>query len=58
MEQQARVKNVKRNLIFNVLKFIAQLILQFALRTALIYKMGVDYVGLNGLFTNVFSFLN
>ena len=54
----ARIDNIKKNLIFNVIKFVAQLVLQFLLRTVLIYTMGVEYLGLNGLFTNIFSFLN
>lgn len=53
-----RTDNVKRNLIFNLIKFVAQIVLQFVLRTALIYTMGAEYLGLNGLFTNIFTFLN
>lgn len=53
-----RTDNVKKNLIFNVIKFATQLLLQFVLRTALIYLMGAEYLGLNGLFSNIFSFLN
>ena len=53
-----RTANVKINLIFNTIKFMAQLIVQFAIRTALIYLMGAEYLGLNGLFSNVLAFLN
>ncbi|MBQ3502819.1 MAG: oligosaccharide flippase family protein [Clostridia bacterium] len=53
-----RITNIKNNLIFNTIKFATQLVLQFILRTALIYYMGAEYLGLNGLFTNIFSFLN
>ena len=53
-----RTDNIKRNLIYNVIKYVTQLVLQFVLRTVLIYKMGVEYLGLNGLFTNIFAFLN
>ncbi|MBQ8522132.1 MAG: transporter [Clostridia bacterium] len=53
-----RTANVKTNLIFNTIKFTTQLILQFAIRTALIYLMGAEYLGLNGLFSNVLAFLN
>lgn len=53
-----RTDNVKRNLIFNILKYLAQMIFQFVIRTVLIYSLGVEYIGLNGLFTNIFSFLN
>ena len=54
----SRVHNVKVNLIFNIIKFATQLLLQFVLRTALIYLMGAEYLGLNGLFSNIFAFLN
>jgi len=53
-----RTDNIKRNLIFNMLKYVANLILQFIIRTVLIYSLGAEYIGLNGLFTNIFSFLN
>ena len=53
-----RTQNIKKNLIFNIVKYAASLVLQFVLRTVLIYFMGVEYLGLNGLFTNIFTFLN
>lgn len=53
-----RINNIKNNLTFNVVKFATQLVLQFVLRTVLIHYMGAEYLGLNGLFTNIFSFLN
>lgn len=53
-----RTENIKRNLIFNMIKFATQIVLQFVLRTVLIYCMGPQYLGLNGLFTNIFAFLN
>lgn len=53
-----RTQNVKRNLTFNIIKYIVQLILQFVSRTVLVYVLGAEYTGLNGLFTNIFSFLN
>lgn len=53
-----RTQNVKRNLIFNIVRFATQLVLQFVLRTILIYYMGNEYIGLNGLFTNIFNFLS
>ena len=53
-----RTQNIKKNLIFNVIKYVTNLMLQFVLRTVLIYYMGAEFLGLNGLFTNIFSFLN
>ena len=51
-----RTDNVKKNLFFNTIKFVTQLLLQFVSRTVLIYLMGAEYLGLNGLFSNIFSF--
>lgn len=53
-----RTENVKRNTIFSIIKFAIQLVLQFVLRTVLIYTLGAKYLGVNGLFTNIFSLLN
>ncbi len=53
-----RTQNIKKNLVFNIIKYVTNLLLQFVLRTVLIYYMGAEYLGLNGLFSNIFSFLN
>lgn len=53
-----RSDNIKRNMVFNMVKFATQIVLQFVVRTILIYALGAEYIGLNGLFTNIFSFLN
>lgn len=58
MKNVTRKTNIKRNLTFNIIKYVVQLLLQFVLRTALIYIMGAEYLGLNGLFTNIFGFLS
>lgn len=54
----SRTERIKKNLIVNIIKYATQMVLQFVLRTALIYTMGAEYLGLNGLFTNIFAFLN
>lgn len=54
----SRKQNVKRNLIFNIIRFTTQMLLQFFLRTIMIYVLGAEYLGLNGLFSNIFTFLN
>lgn len=53
-----RTQNVKRNTAYSIVKFAVQLVLQFVLRTVLIYTLGAKYLGVNGLFTNIFSLLN
>lgn len=54
----SRLQNIKKNMFFNILKYCTQIVLQFVLRTILIYMLGAEYLGLNGLFTNIFAFLN
>lgn len=53
-----RTKNASRNIVFGVLQRIYQLIVPFIMRTAMIYYLGVEYLGLDGLFTSVLSVLN
>lgn len=53
-----RTENIKKNLTFSIIKYVAQILLQFVLRTVLIYFLGAEYLGLGNLFTNIFTFLN
>ena len=53
-----RSKNAGRNLIFGILLKIYQVFIPFLLRTAMIYFMGVEYLGLNSLFTSILQVLN
>ena len=53
-----RTKNATRNIIFGVLLNIYQIAIPFFMRTAMIYFMGVDYLGLNSLFTSILQVLN
>ena len=53
-----RRKNALRNMLFGVILKIYQVIVPFFLRTALIYFMGMEYVGLNSLFISVLQVLN
>lgn len=53
-----RAKNASRNIVFGLLLKIYQLLIPFAMRTAMIYLLGVEYLGLNTLFTSVLQVLN
>ena len=53
-----RRKNALRNMLFGVMLKVYQIIVPFFLRTALIYFMGMEYVGLNSLFTSILQVLN
>ena len=55
---QDRTKNATRNIVFGVIQRMYQMIVPFLMRTAMIYFMGVQYVGLNSLFTSILQVLN
>lgn len=53
-----RTKNTARNLFFGMITKIYNIIIPFLMRTAMIYLLGMEYLGLNSLFTSVLSVLN
>ena len=53
-----RTRNATRNIIFGFILKIYQIIVPFIMRTAIIYLLGVQYLGLNGLFSSVLQVLN
>lgn len=53
-----RTKNATRNIIFGVILKAYQIVVPFLMRTAMIYLMGVQYLGLNSLFTSILQVLN
>lgn len=53
-----RTKNAGRNMVFGIILKIYQIVLPFIMRTALIYFMGVQYLGLSSLFASVLQVLN
>ena len=53
-----RTQNASRNIFFGVVQRLYQLIVPFVMRTAMIYWLGVEYLGLDGLFTSILSVLN
>lgn len=53
-----RTKNAAKNMIFGIILKVYQIIVPFLMRTALIYCLGVEYLGLNSLFTSVLQVLN
>lgn len=53
-----RTRNAARNAVFGLVLKIYQLALPFAMRTVMIYTLGVEYLGLNSLFTSILQVLN
>lgn len=53
-----RTLNVSRNLVWGVLNRSMTSLLPFLTRTVLIYRLGLSYAGLSGLFSSVLMMLN
>ena len=53
-----RTKNATRNITSGIALKLYQLITPFIIRTIMIYLLGVEYVGLNSLFTSILQVLN
>lgn len=53
-----RTKNAGRNIVFGGILNIYQIVIPFLSRTAMIYFLGIEYVGLNSLFTSILQVLN
>lgn len=53
-----RTKNSSKIFSFGLIYNILTMILPFATRTIIIYKLGTEYLGLSSLFTSVLSMLN
>lgn len=53
-----RIKNTSRNMAYGTALQILKLVIPFIMRTVMIELLGVEYLGLNSLFTSVLSVLN
>lgn len=53
-----RTKNASRNIIFGFFLKLYQILLPFIMRTVMMYTIGVQYLGLNSLFTSILQVLN
>ena len=50
--------NVSRNIIAGLVGQLITTVLNFVSRTVFVYVLGAEYLGINGLFTNVLTVLN
>lgn len=55
---ESRVKNSFKNIVVNNIYQFLNIILSFIIRTIFIKTLGENYLGLNGLFTNILSVLS
>lgn len=53
-----RTKNATKNITFGIILKLYQIIIPFLMRTTMIYFLGVEYLGLNSLFTSILQVLN
>lgn len=53
-----RTRNATRNIVFGTIYRIVVTIWPFALRTVMLYTLGVEYLGLNSLFSSLLNFLS
>lgn len=56
--KKTRTENAIRNIIAGICNNIITLLLPFFVRTFLLYDIGVDYIGINSLYTSIFQVLN
>lgn len=56
--QNSRTANTAKNASFGLVSQIVNIILSFISRTVFIYVLGVEYLGINGLFTNILMLLS
>ena len=53
-----RTANVKRNISYGLMQVVVSRILPFLVRTILIYRFGIEYLGLNTLFASILNVLS
>ncbi|MGG7152315.1 polysaccharide biosynthesis protein [Clostridium neonatale] len=58
MAKIERTKNAARNIIFGIMLKIYNIAIPFIMRTAMLYLLGVQYLGLNSLFASILQVLN
>ena len=53
-----KTRNASRNITFGILLKVYQIFLPFLMRTIMMYTIGVQYLGLNSLFSSILQVLN
>ena len=56
--EDSRTKNSIRNIFYTVGGQLSKEFLAFIVRTVFIRTLAIEYLGVNGLFTNILSFLS
>lgn len=58
MKQSTRTQSSKKNLIYGLCAQIITLLMGFVVRTVFIIYIGIEYLGVNGLFVNILTVLS
>lgn len=53
-----RTKNATRNIVFNGMAQLLNMLIPFVMRSVILHFLGVEYLGLGGLFRSIFSVLS
>lgn len=53
-----KTKSAVKNISFGILNKILAILFPFVIKTIIIYKLGVEYLGLNSLFSSILNILN
>lgn len=53
-----RIKNAARNIVFDGILEMTNMLFPFAIRSVMLHFLGTEYLGLNGLFKSLLTFLN
>lgn len=54
----SRINNSVRNVFFGMIQYLIAFIFPFIIRTVVIYRFGVEYAGINSLFSSILQVLN
>ena len=55
---ESRSQKATRNVVFAIILKVYQIVIPFLIRTVFIYTLGVNYLGLNSLFTSILGVLS
>lgn len=58
IQQVSRIKNSMRNTLFAAIAFVIKMLLQFAVRAVFVRYFVVEYLGINGLYSNILNVLS
>ena len=53
-----RAKNTRRNIVYGLLNKIVHIVLPFVMRTVIIKEIGIEYLGINSLFSSLLGILS